>query len=194
MPAQGDTDTRTALLDSAIELFSRRGYEAVGVQEIVESRGVTKPTLYHHFGSKEGLLRVALERDGGELCQRVALACAYEHDVKASLERVAFCLLGFARERPDFYRMLMAMRYAPPDSLPNALANECVSGLSASLERLFQEAAKDHGNMKGRHRAYAAAFLGAMDARAMPSLNGGKAYSDAEIRQAIHHFMHGIFS
>ena len=42
-------DNRARLLDCAQDLFAARGYDAVGVQEIVEAAGVTKPTLYHYF-------------------------------------------------------------------------------------------------------------------------------------------------
>ena len=49
-------DTRESLLDEALKLFSTRGYEAVGVQEVALRAGVTKPSLYHHFGSKERLV------------------------------------------------------------------------------------------------------------------------------------------
>jgi AcrR family transcriptional regulator len=55
-------DNRQRLLDCALELFSLRGYDAVGVREVVEAAGVTKPTLYHYFDSKRGLLEALLQR------------------------------------------------------------------------------------------------------------------------------------
>ena len=48
------------ILEEALKLFSNNGYEATGVQEICEQAGVTKPTLYHYFGSKQGLLDAVL--------------------------------------------------------------------------------------------------------------------------------------
>ncbi len=56
-----DLDTRSAVLKQAARLFAERGYDAVSVREIVESAGVTKPALYYHFGSKEGLARAVVE-------------------------------------------------------------------------------------------------------------------------------------
>jgi AcrR family transcriptional regulator len=47
--------TRTQVLKAAATLFAERGFDAVSVREIVEAAGVTKPALYYHFGSKEGL-------------------------------------------------------------------------------------------------------------------------------------------
>ncbi|MCD7717366.1 MAG: TetR/AcrR family transcriptional regulator [Lachnospiraceae bacterium] len=49
-------DNRIRLLQCANELFYEKGYDAVGVQEIVARAGLTKPTLYYYFGSKKGLL------------------------------------------------------------------------------------------------------------------------------------------
>ncbi|MCA1685458.1 MAG: TetR/AcrR family transcriptional regulator, partial [Planctomycetia bacterium] len=44
----------------AARQFASRGYDATPVRAIVEAAGVTKPTLYYHFGSKEGLARALL--------------------------------------------------------------------------------------------------------------------------------------
>ena len=54
-------DNREKILQCAEELFYSRGYDAAGVQEIVEMAGVTTPTLYYYFGSKRGLLEAILE-------------------------------------------------------------------------------------------------------------------------------------
>ena len=53
-------DNRENILTCALELFYQRGYDAVGIQEICQAAGITKPTLYHYFGSKYGLLEVLL--------------------------------------------------------------------------------------------------------------------------------------
>ena len=71
MTASSD-DTRAELLDRALDLFAAYGYDGVGVQQICSAAGVTKPTLYHHFGSKRGLLEALIDERLGAL--RVALA------------------------------------------------------------------------------------------------------------------------
>jgi AcrR family transcriptional regulator len=57
------------LLSAALNLWVERGYEAVGVQEICDAAQVTKPTLYHYFGSKAGLLRAIVELNGQRLAE-----------------------------------------------------------------------------------------------------------------------------
>ena len=51
-------ETRRALLQSALTLFGTKGYASTSVQELVEAAGVTKGAFYHHFESKEDLLRL----------------------------------------------------------------------------------------------------------------------------------------
>jgi AcrR family transcriptional regulator len=50
------------ILETAYELFSRRGIRDVGIDEIIERAGVAKATLYRHFASKDDLVVAFLER------------------------------------------------------------------------------------------------------------------------------------
>ena len=60
--SSGRTAARERILESAYELFSRRGIRGVGIDEIVEHAGVAKATLYRHFPSKDDLALAFLER------------------------------------------------------------------------------------------------------------------------------------
>ena len=53
--------TRERLICAAYELFYRHGFHAVGLDQIIKDAGVTKSTLYNHFGSKEALIVAVLE-------------------------------------------------------------------------------------------------------------------------------------
>lgn len=63
-------DNKEKILQCALELFYARGYDAVGVQEIAETAGVTKPTLYYYFGSK---------KDCWKHCWRLNMQCSDRH-------------------------------------------------------------------------------------------------------------------
>ena len=60
-PAIGSIQARERILDTAYELFSRRGVRAVGVDEVIERAGVAKATLYRHFPSKDELVLAFLD-------------------------------------------------------------------------------------------------------------------------------------
>ncbi len=53
---------RDRLLDAALHLFAGKGFESASVRELAETAEVTRPTLYYHFGSKEGLYLELVER------------------------------------------------------------------------------------------------------------------------------------
>ena len=56
----------------AARLFAERGFDATSVREIAEASGVTKPTLYYHFGSKQGLGEAILTRPMAQMARRLA--------------------------------------------------------------------------------------------------------------------------
>jgi len=57
-----ETDARERIVEGSYELFAQRGIQAVGVDEVIETAGVAKATLYRHFPSKNDLVIAFLER------------------------------------------------------------------------------------------------------------------------------------
>ena len=64
--------TRAQIVRTARELFSTRGYAAVGTNELVERAGVTRGALYHHFREKRDVFRAVYEHVEQELVERTA--------------------------------------------------------------------------------------------------------------------------
>ena len=73
-------DNRMNILQKALQLFYEKGYDAIGVQEIADAAGVTKPTLYHYFGSKYGLLEAVAREDYVQLRDGLAVRAEYAGD------------------------------------------------------------------------------------------------------------------
>jgi AcrR family transcriptional regulator len=187
-------DNRARILACALELFAARGYDAVGVQEIVEAAGITKPTLYHYFGSKQGLLNTLLAEWFARLDEVIEPAVTYRGDLPLTLNRTTAAYFEFARNNRLFYRMQLSMWFAPTHSAAFKAVARLSENQQRRLEEVFARAARDHGNMKGRQRAYAATFLGMINTYIGLALNGYADLTDELARRATHQFMHGIFS
>ena len=187
-------DNKTNILNNALKLFAARGYEAVGIQEIVEASKITKPTLYYYFGSKQGLLSVLLTHYFEQLYDRVKVAAEYRGDLPLNISNLFMTYFNFAKENPTFYRLQLSMRFAAPDSEPFKVVSELNEKHYRLLEAMFKNAVKDHGNMQGRHKAYAATLLGMINTYITLSLNNNIQLDDALLYQAVHQFMYGIFS
>lgn len=85
---------RTKLLDAANGLFARAPFSSVGVAQILEGAGVQAPTLYHHFGDKEGLYVAWAESAMAEAGARIAGALAMPGDLRSKFAGVATALLA----------------------------------------------------------------------------------------------------
>jgi TetR/AcrR family transcriptional regulator len=187
-------DNRSIILARALDLWSERGYDAVGVQEIVDAAGITKPTLYHYFGSKRGLLDALIDERSAALRDGLVRAADYRGDLVLTLESVVRTYFDFARNNAAFYRMQLGFWFAPPASDEyQAMLSRNISQ-HQTLEQTFAAAAADHGNMRGREKAYAATFLGTINTYVGLALNGYATLDDQLIHQAVHQFMHGILS
>ncbi len=186
--------TRTTILDWALRLFAEHGYDGVGVQEIAASSGVTKPTLYYYFGSKRGLLEALFAERLEGLHVALAAAAQYRRDLPFTMNEIARAVFSFARANPGLYRLYLSLWFAPNKSEAYAVAVSLHARNFAVLETLFTEAARDHGNMKGRHRAYAATFLGMLNNYAALSINNFAELNDRLAYQSVHQFMHGIYA
>jgi AcrR family transcriptional regulator len=69
-------DRRDQLLDTAQQVFLARGYGPASMDDVAEAAGVTKPVLYDHFGSKDGLLAAVIERAGAQMLEATTGAIA----------------------------------------------------------------------------------------------------------------------
>ncbi len=187
-------ENQELLLSVALKLFSLKGYDATGVQEIVTEAKVTKPTLYHYYGSKRGLLDALLERHFANLTRAIAVAAEYNGDLPFTLRAVVKAVFDFAQANSLFYRMQLAMILSSPESESYAASLKYQVEIIAILERLFRLAAKDHGNMRNRQKRYAFTFLGIINTYITLFLNNNVELNAEAVELAAHQFSHGIYS
>jgi AcrR family transcriptional regulator len=104
--------TRAALIAAARRLFTERGYEDVGAEEIVRAAGVTRGALYHHFGGKPGLLDAAYEQLEAESTERVA-RIVLGSDLESPLEAMKAGIEAFLDECAEPELRQIALHDAP---------------------------------------------------------------------------------
>lgn len=189
------SENRTKLLQAGMTLFAQHGYDGVGVQQIVEAAGVTKPTLYHYFENKLGLLKAILDHHAGDLLTQTGKAAAYQHDLTLNIQQLMTAYFDYAEAHPVFYRLLLAMWFAPTSSEYYLPVADLQQRQFVIIEHLFQQATADHGNMRGRHRQFAISLKGMIDTYIGLSLQGYLELNNPQlVYQLSHQFMHGIFS
>ncbi len=99
-------ERREQLVETARPLFAERGFEATSVEEIAARAGVSKPVVYEHFGGKEDLYAVVVDREVTQLLasMRASLTSGSSREL---LEQAALTLLEYVETRPDGFRILV---------------------------------------------------------------------------------------
>jgi len=186
-------DSRSALLRAALTLFAARGYDGVGVQEVAETAGVAKPTLYHFFGSKRGLLEALFTEYGSKLDDAVQQAALYTGDLALTLDRVAAAYVGFATREPVFYRLELGLYFAPRQSDAHLVAVQHYTKRYMVLERLFREAARENGHLLNCPQYHAVTLVGIINSYIALQLNASAVITTRVRRDIVRQFSHGIY-
>jgi len=98
---------REQLIVVAKALFAEKGFEGTSVEEIAARADVSKPVVYEHFGGKEGLYAVIVDREVEALLGALSGALASRAHPRQLVERAALALLGYIEESPDGFRILV---------------------------------------------------------------------------------------
>ena len=99
-------ERREQLVDVARRLFAEKGFEAVTIEEIAAQASVSKPVVYEHFGSKDGLYAVIVDREMNILLGMVSDSLTADNP-RALLEQAARALFDYIEERSDGFRVLV---------------------------------------------------------------------------------------
>jgi TetR/AcrR family transcriptional regulator len=134
------TSSASRILSTALDLFGVKGYDATAVREICEAAGITKPTLYHFFGSKDGVFQALVTGAFDEFRQHVEQGLAGDGPLCDRLKLVARLLLADARERPKLWRFIHAVVWAPPSTAPSTNCPEFYRRVVAVLGQAIDTA------------------------------------------------------
>jgi AcrR family transcriptional regulator len=99
-------ERREQLIEIARTLFAERGFEGTAIEEVAARAEVSKPIVYEHFGGKEGLYAVVVDREVRQLLAMMRSSLTAGHP-RELLEQAAFALLDYIEESSDGFRILV---------------------------------------------------------------------------------------
>ena len=172
--------TAAAILAAARDLYARRGYAAVAVEEVAAACGVTRGAVYHHFGSRVGLFAAVHASVTAAVAAEIERATDHVHDPWEGLEAGCHAflravvaddarqvvlvdgpaVLGWARWRQDDARSSGRLLDAVLTELADAgrVRRDDVAATSALLSGAMNEAALWVADAPDRERALAQAW------------------------------------
>ena len=129
---------REQLLEVGRSVFAERAYDGASIEEIAAKAGVSKPVVYEHFGGKEGLYAVVVDREVSRLLETILATLEASHP-RELLERAALALLEYVEEHTDGFRILV--RESPVPSATGNFAsvlNEVVNQVEPIVADMFK--------------------------------------------------------
>ncbi|MFC0627785.1 TetR/AcrR family transcriptional regulator [Kribbella deserti] len=134
-------ERREQLITIARALFAEKGFEATSVEEIAARAEVSKPVVYEHFGGKEGLYAVVVDREVRSLLDTVtvSLTAGRAHEL---VEQAALALLDYIENSSDGFRILV--RDSPVGSATGSFIS-ILSDVATRVEHILAEEFKRRG-------------------------------------------------
>jgi AcrR family transcriptional regulator len=128
------------ILSTALDLFAIKGYDATSVREICEAAGITKPTLYHFFKSKDGVLRALVVFGFDQFRSIVDGGLAAPGTFRERLKIITRDVFEQARRRPRLWRFIHGVIWAPPGTTEPPNCTEFYEGVVGSLALAAEQA------------------------------------------------------
>jgi AcrR family transcriptional regulator len=134
-------ERREQLLDVARHLFAERGLEGTSIEEVAARADVSKPVVYEHFGGKEGLYAVVVDREV-ERFLAMATRLLEGEDKMEKFEVAAVELLRYIQDNSDGFRILV--RDSNPSSGSGTYAS-LISDIASQVEYILGDVLKSRG-------------------------------------------------
>ncbi|MBW2548996.1 MAG: TetR/AcrR family transcriptional regulator [Deltaproteobacteria bacterium] len=133
---------RAQLIQVGRQVFAENGYEATSVEEIASRAKVSKPIVYEHFGGKEGLYAVVVDREM-EYVIRVISEALSAGSPRERAEQAALAFLTWVRDNPDGFAVLT--HDAPTTTSSTSGFSSLINEVAHRVSDVFAEAFKEAG-------------------------------------------------
>src|ERR1700710_65157 len=129
-------DPREQLVQVGGRLFAAKGFAGTSIEEIAAHANVSKPVVYEHFGGKEGLYAVVVDREMANLLDRLTRALSAGHPRELA-EQAALALLTYIEEETDGFHILSRDSSAGSTGAFSSLLNDVANQVEYVLVREF---------------------------------------------------------
>jgi len=150
------------ILLSSLALFSTKGYDATSVREICEAAGITKPTLYHFYGSKEGVYRALVEGVLAPFSAEVERMLAGPGTVRERLRAIARVYFQRAGTQPELVRFIFGLVHNPPSSAPDVAIPRFYESLVAKVAAVVEDGVRAGELTAGHTGVRMLVYMGAL--------------------------------
>ncbi len=149
-------ERREQLIEIARRLFAERGFDGTSVEEIAARAEVSKPVVYEHFGGKEGIYAVVVDREVRQLLEmvRAALTAGQPREL---IEQAALALLDYVEGHSEGFRILV--RDSPLGSASGSFVS-IISDIASRVEHILVAEFRQRGYDPDNAPMYAQMLVG----------------------------------
>ncbi|MEO1271787.1 MAG: TetR/AcrR family transcriptional regulator [Myxococcota bacterium] len=150
------SERRAQLIRVGRKVFAKGGYDATSVEEIAKAARVSKPVVYEHFGGKEGLYAVVVDREMEHVIAQISQAIA-EGSPRERAEQGVVAFLTYVRDEPDGFAVLC---HDAPTAISGGQLSSLLSIVAERVSDVFVESFKNAGYDPKYAPVYAQALIG----------------------------------
>ncbi|MEX0868910.1 MAG: TetR/AcrR family transcriptional regulator [Nitriliruptoraceae bacterium] len=151
-------ERREQLVGVAREVFAEKGFEATSIEEIAERARVSKPVIYQHFGGKQGVYAVVVDREVRQLTESITRAFDARHP-RLIAEHAAHAFLTYIEEHEEGFRVLV--RDAPV-GMSGGSFGSVIADVATRAEELLVDEFGERGFDHDTAPMYARMLVGAV--------------------------------
>ena len=150
------SERRAQLIDVGRTVFAKHGYEGTSVEQIAKRAKVSKPIIYEHFGGKEGLYAVVVDREMDYVVRRIVEAIS-SGSPRERVERASLAFLSYVRDHPDGFAVLSQ---DSPLTSSRGTMSSLLNDLAERVGTVFESAFEEAGFQTKAAPIYAHALVG----------------------------------
>lgn len=187
-------DNKENILKVALKLFADKGYQSVGVQEIITTANITKPTLYHYYGNKKGLLESILKRYYSEMIDILKKSSNYDGDLVKTLTSFSEEYFKYSEQNKDFFYLQLSMTFVPPSNEVSDIIEPFHKDLNDLIIDIFKQSIWTHGNIRNNSDILARTLLGSLNFYALGIINGSLEKDEDLVYKFVKQYIYGVYT